>query len=93
MKVLNKYKVGGIPDGAVYIGRGSPYGNPFVIGKHGTRTEVIQKFREQLFSVLHDKEVQKELLKLDGKDLVCFCKPAPCHGDVLIEAIRYIKGL
>lgn len=93
MKVLNKYKVGGIPDGAVYIGRGSPYGNPFVIGKHGTRTEVIQKFRDHLFSVLHDEEVQKELLQLDGKDLVCFCKPAPCHGDVLIEAIRHIKGL
>ena len=30
-KVLNKYKAG-VPHGAVYCGRGSPYGNPFVIG-------------------------------------------------------------
>lgn len=93
MRVLNKYKVGGVPKGAVYIGRGSPYGNPYVIGKDGTRSEVIQKFRDHLFSLLDDVEIQEELLQLDGKDLVCFCKPAPCHGDVLIEAIQHIKRL
>ena len=27
-----------------YIGRGSPLGNPFVIGVHGTRKEVIDKY-------------------------------------------------
>jgi hypothetical protein len=30
----------------VYIGRGSKWGNPFVIGKDGDRDEVIAKYRE-----------------------------------------------
>ena len=29
---------------AVYVGRGSLWGNPLVIGKDGTREEVIEKF-------------------------------------------------
>jgi len=41
-KVLNKYK-DGVPAGAVYIGRPSKWGNPFVIGKDGDREEVIAK--------------------------------------------------
>ena len=38
MAVLNKHKHG-IPQGAIYIGRGSKWGNPFVIGKDGSRDE------------------------------------------------------
>lgn len=34
MAVLNKHKHG-IPKGAIYIGRGSKWGNPFVMGKDG----------------------------------------------------------
>lgn len=49
MKVLNKYHAG-IPKGAVYIGRGSPWGNPFIIGKDGTRDEVIAKYEAYLDS-------------------------------------------
>lgn len=30
----------------VYIGRPSKWGNPFVIGKDGTREEVIAKYAE-----------------------------------------------
>ena len=47
MAVLNKHKHG-IPQGAVYIGRGSFWGNPFVIGKDGTRDEVCEKHAEYL---------------------------------------------
>ena len=43
-KVVNKYKH--VYD--VYIGRGSKWGNPFVIGKDGTREEVINKYEEYL---------------------------------------------
>lgn len=28
----------------IYIGRGSPFGNPFKIGKDGTREEVIMAY-------------------------------------------------
>lgn len=90
MKVHNKHHKTA-PKDAVYIGRGSIYGNPYVIGKHGTRAEVIDKYREHLEEYLDDPTTQEALLALDGKDLVCFCAPLPCHGDVLIHAVKYVK--
>ena len=30
----------------------------------------------------------KQLRKLYGKSLGCYCSPDPCHGDVIIEAIN-----
>ena len=27
----------------------------------------------------------EEIRKLKGKNLVCFCSPKPCHGDVILE--------
>lgn len=92
MKVHNKYH-NTAPKDAVYIGRGSVYGNPYVIGKHGTREEVIAKFRKDLEACLDDPETQEALLALDGKDLVCFCAPKPCHGDVLIDAVKRVKDI
>ena len=41
-RVLNKHKAG-VPSGAVYIGRGSKWGNPFRIGEDGNRATVIAK--------------------------------------------------
>ncbi len=46
-RVLNKH-THGIPEGAVYIGRGSPWGNRFVIGRDGTRDEVCDKYEAWL---------------------------------------------
>ena len=81
-KVLNK-KHDLIPLGnSTYIGRPSPFGNPFVIGKDGTREEVIAKFREHLVST--PELMQRVRRELRGKDLVCFCAPEACHGDVLL---------
>jgi hypothetical protein len=67
------------------VGRGSPWGNPFVIGKDGDRKECIAKFRE--YAILHgiDERAKKEL---KGKVLGCYCKPKECHGDVLVEWIN-----
>ena len=39
--VLNKKQLSGAVPNAVYIGRPSIWGNPFVIGKDGTRAEVV----------------------------------------------------
>jgi hypothetical protein len=64
------------PRGAVYIGRGSPYGNPYIAGIHGSRETVIRKFIEH---VLPDLDVSK----LRGRDLVCWCDPQPCHGHAI----------
>ena len=89
MAVLNKHKHG-IPQGAVYIGRGSKWGNPFVIGKDGTRDEVCEKHAEYLRNQVRSGEISKEeLAELHGKDLVCFCAPARCHGDILVKAAAW----
>jgi hypothetical protein len=66
----------------VYIGRGSKWGNPFRIGPDGTRDEVIEKYRQWLLS---NPVLMDQLHELRGMDLGCFCKPLPCHGDVLHE--------
>lgn len=81
-EVLNKYK-SGIPPGAVYIGRPSKWGNPFVIGRDGRRDEVIAKYREWLLA--QSEKVAQAKAELAGKDLVCWCSPEACHGDVLVE--------
>lgn len=69
------------PEDAVYIGRGSKWGNPFVLGRDGTRDEVIDKFEDYLTPELTE-DVKRELR---GKHLVCFCAPRACHGDVLMR--------
>lgn len=83
MKVLNIRKEG-VREGAVYIGRGSQWGNPFVIGRDGTREEVIEKYSTWIRA---GSFLLERLSVLKGKDLVCFCAPLPCHGDVLKELL------
>ena len=91
MKVLN-YKRAGLPSGAVYIGRAmsryrlpqSKWANPFKVYLDGSRAEVILKYREWLL----DSPLVDDLMELAGKDLVCWCAPEPCHGDVLLEAVN-----
>lgn len=78
-KVLNK-KTDFIHSEAVYVGRGSPYGNPYRLGENGTRTEVIDAFVNNILPTL-------DVSALRGKDLVCFCAPKRCHADyILIKA-------
>lgn len=81
-RVLNKYKIKKNHPG-VYIGRPSPYGNPFVVGKDGTRDEVVDKF-EQLF-LSNPKAIEIVKKNLRGMDLICFCAPLRCHGDILLK--------
>jgi hypothetical protein len=46
---------------------------------------VIRKFREYASAVILDKP--DWLVPLKNRDLVCFCAPLACHGDVLLEMI------
>lgn len=66
----------------VYIGRPGPWGNPFEIGRDGTRAEVIAKYRAH---VLATPELFWRIPELVGKRLGCWCAPNDCHGDVLAE--------
>lgn len=66
----------------VYIGRGGQWGNPFRIGRDGTREEVIEKYREW---ILGQPYLLGQFSMLKGKRLGCHCAPHACHGDVLAE--------
>lgn len=74
----------------IYIGRGSAWGNPYAIGFDGDdREEVIRKYKYD-FDKGYLKSSKQDLLKLRGKILGCHCKPAVCHGDVLV---KYLNSL
>ncbi len=80
-RVFNRYR--DAPSDAVYIGRGSPFGNPFVIGKDGNRDEVCDKFER---SIAHKPALIARIKReLRGKNLVCFCAPQRCHGETLLR--------
>ena len=67
----------------VRIDRSSRLGNPFVIGKDGSREEVIYKHRTRF---LKDAIMVEYVLKhCRGKTLGCWCKPKACHGDIYAE--------
>ncbi len=89
-KVLNK-RTDEIPEGAVYVGRSSKWGNPYNLNdpilpagltKQERRNLVIAEFRVYLET---NHELLSQLPELKDKDLVCWCAPLPCHADVLLE--------
>lgn len=76
----------------VYIGRGSPFGNPYThvdsrLAKYRvkTREEAIAKYREWFASQIQDEAFEEQVLALRGKRLGCYCKPLACHGDIIVE--------
>ena len=70
----------------VYIGRPGPWGNPFEIGKDGTREEVVTKYAEWILA--QPDLMEKAKNELNGKVLACWCAPKLCHGDVLAEIAK-----
>jgi hypothetical protein len=71
----------------IYIGRGSKWGNPFVIGKDGNREEVISKYEAYIMSP-RGEHLRKALPELIDKTLGCWCSPKPCHGDILKQMVE-----
>ena len=68
----------------VYIGRGSKWGNKYIIGKDGNREEVVDKYEKD---IRQNEHLLSLLYELKNKRLGCFCKPLSCHGDVLVKLI------
>ena len=78
---------------SVYIGRPSIFGNPYRIGFDGTRAEVIQKYEMYVRERIEiDNRFRNAIKGLKGKLLVCWCKPLPCHGDVLIKITEELNS-
>ena len=74
----------------VYIGRPSMWGNPYIIGRDGlTRDAAVARYRAYMRNkVLRNPAWMRALQKLQGKTLICYCKPHACHGDILVELIE-----
>lgn len=81
-RVYNRYDPSAPPD-ARYIGRGTIAGNPYKIGRDGTRNEVCDKYEARVEA---DPELKASLIEYcRGHDLLCFCAPRRCHGDYLLR--------
>jgi YspA, cpYpsA-related SLOG family/Domain of unknown function (DUF4326) len=80
-RLYNKHH-GDAPADVVYIGRGSPWGNKFEIGKHGDRETVCNRFEcEQLPDL--------DVSSLANRDLLCFCWPHRCHGESILAKANH----
>lgn len=86
---MKVFKIGSAPAGAVYIGRGSNWGNPYVIGRDGSRAEVIARYRAYAYRRLSENPAWLD--GLVGKDVYCFCAPLACHGDILASLMQERK--
>jgi len=93
--VLNRH-VHGKPQGAVYVGRPSKWGNPFSYRSDdwtyakSVRTilpkeEVLPRFREWVYDKAQTTLREEAQRELRGRDLVCSCWPRPCHADTWLE--------
>lgn len=84
-KVVNRRYLpkGSLPENAVYVGRPSPWGNPYRLGAGRSRAQVIEHYRAWLER--YPEMAERARKELRGKDLVCWCAPEPCHADVLLE--------
>lgn len=87
----------------VYIGRAnsyaglvqSPLANPFKVRDYGgQRGAAIDDYRHWLWGRIlsGDTAVSAALRAISEETaLVCWCKPGPCHGDVVQAAARWLK--
>lgn len=74
-----------------YIGRAGHgmdgyFGNPFRLEPGMARGDTLDRYRKYFYHRLGtDEEFRKRIEELLGKTLGCFCKPNPCHGDIIKE--------
>jgi hypothetical protein len=84
-----------MPRNAVYVGRGSKWGNPFKIGsvvhgliEHNKTTALTREDSLRLYKIWLNANLELEpdfLDKLEGRDLVCWCPlNKECHADILL---------
>jgi Domain of unknown function (DUF4326) len=83
-----------MPEGAVYVGRPTRWGNPYRTGQGATsyrppmsRQEAVDGYRDYILANQAGGERWRlPLAELGGCDLCCWCPlDQPCHADVLLE--------
>lgn len=79
---------GGVPEGAVYVGRNKQYGdpkwgNPFKITLSRDRDQAIFLYEDWIYHRVRRGQLDPEGLR--GRDLACHCAPLRCHAEVLLR--------
>jgi hypothetical protein len=83
-RVYNKRKgAEPAPQGAVYVGRPTKWGNPFVLASERDRAAALERYEGWLAE--RPELVAAAKRELRGRDLVCWCAPKLCHADVLLR--------
>ena len=75
----------------IYIGRPSIFGNPKKVDKLRplSRDEAIAWYRKYFYKKIKtDPKFKFAVERLRGKILGCYCKPLPCHGDIIVEYLE-----
>jgi hypothetical protein len=81
-----------LPQPWIYVGRGSPLGNPFTREEHGDAA--LELYRRWLFERIrqNDSRVLLQLRSIrPGAVVVCSCAPKPCHADVVVRAWAWLR--
>lgn len=86
--VIKRVRGTTLPEGAVYVGRGSRWGNPFPISEAMPREITILQYRQWL---MMRPNLVIELALRKPTALACWCAPKACHADVLAEALEAIE--
>lgn len=94
---LSRRKGWKMPPNTVRVDRAVVWGNPFIVGKHGTRAECVDLYLKLAtghvcISLTNTEEqriawgwMQKAGM-LKGMNLACWCPlDKPCHADILLE--------
>lgn len=92
--VINRHHFRGqaLPQPWIYIGRGTPLGNPYTKAEHGDAA--LELYRQWLWGKIRagDRSILAELDRITPQHhLVCSCKPRPCHGDVVVRAWSWLR--
>ena len=89
-KLREAFEQAHVHDNTALIDRRTKWGNPFRLGRDGTREQVIARYRADLWRRIRAGEVALgELAALHGMRLACWCHPLPCHGHVLARAAAW----
>lgn len=96
IKILNYKTDTPETNDAINIMRPNPLGNPYKTTMY-TRKKAIDLFRQHIelefkkgYGEAYEQLVEIKRRVSEGKDveLICCCKPSPCHGDIIAQFIE-----
>ena len=83
---------GTVRKGVRVIDRDTRFGNPFRLKEDGgdyTREESVVRYETWFKNEIQtDDDFRAAVEELRGETLGCWCKPKPCHGDVILAYLR-----